>query len=109
MLYNLEESRMVLVKLLPYLPADQADQLMALFCHASYGNYDEYSGVETTIRQGANRFGVQFVREAVFHYWRGIYRRADISKQIFIQSIQNEEKRIFGSNQLYEMKRARRR
>lgn len=106
MLYTIDESTMVLIQLLPYLPMDRADQLMALFCHASYGNYDEYSGVETIIRQGAHRLGIQTLREGVFKSWRAMYRRADISKQLFIQSIQNEEKKIFGSNKLYEMKRA---
>lgn len=106
MLYNLQEAMMILVKLMPYLSTDFADNLMALYCHASFGNFDGSSGVEDAIRHGVSRMGILHVREQVFQKWRRIYRRADVSEQLFIPAIQREEKRVFGYNQLYEMKRA---
>lgn len=101
--YCLEDATVVLKEVAPYLSPDDVDELIALYCHSRFGNYSESAGVDREICNGAARLGFPPVRARTFQLWKRIYRRADDSARIFIWKVQEAEKRVFGSYQLYEM------
>lgn len=106
-LYKVSDAAQVLVQLIPYLSSEKLDEIIALYCHGNFGNVDDVSAVESTIREGARRIGLPPLRERVFQLWKRIYRRSDISRQEFILRVQHEERKAFGSNQLADMLRRR--
>jgi hypothetical protein len=107
-LYRVEEATIVLVQIAGCLPQEKLDELIALYCHGRFGNYDESSNAESWIISSAAKQGLPPIRPQAFQLWKRIYRRAHDSAVEFVIKCQTEERRIYGTNELYNMLRSQR-
>jgi hypothetical protein len=103
LVYSICDAQVVMAEVAPHLPPDDIDELVALYCHGRFGSYNEGADVDKEICSGAARMGLPPVRPRAFQLWKQLYGKAENSRHIFIWKVQEAEKRVFGSYQLYEM------